>query len=346
MRFFRKRKYPTTREPGPKQKLDSKKVEAETEKVEQQMETDKVLHQRMIQQLSSDEEVYRSMIASKYKLELPPAPRPEDKQKHEIDSIITRQALEEIKNDPELTKEFARKRLESIVGEIPEGKEDEEYPQGTAIGQVLEELDNYEELKSRFGGKSGPLGGLINAELLTELAKQVPNILALLQGRQPPIQPTTYVVEVNGQLREMDAVGYKRLLEQRELKRLEAGKKPEKAEVKPEEEPKLEETKPAVEELEEPRPVLELDLSLLADYLDGEPIPFIDSLIELQQNDSPEAMFALNLMIENDADTIIKMLQPFKANEEYRRIVEKLERKQADEEWLQIAIEYYRSVSG
>jgi len=288
-----------------------------------------------------DPKLRRQMIAQAFELKLPEEPNEIEIKQKEIKTKIVEKALEQIERNPELLERFTEKQIEQIIGEAP-SKEGEEYSSGSAIGQVLEELDNYEELKSRFGGKSGPLGGLINAELLTELAKQTPTILAILQGKQLPPSPTTYVVEVNGQLRETDAEGYKQLLEQRELKRLEAGKKPEKAEVT-EGEPVPEEATPAVVELEEPKPELELDLTLLADYLDEEPIPFIDGLVELQQNDNPEATFILNLISENDADTIIKMLQPFKANEEYRRIVEKLEQKQRNEGWLQVAIDYHRS---
>lgn len=343
--LFGDKKKPTSRKPYRKPTQDELD-RRETRKEKQEA------REKFRELIKDNPNAEREWVSKQMGVDLKP-PDPMETRKKEIEATLTEEAFKEISDDPELRKRAAEKIVEQIVGVISKGEEEGGEYEGSPIDQALELVEGYEELKERFGVKAGPLGGLINAEFLTELAKQLPTIASFLQGKQPPIQPTTYVVEVDGQMMEMDAVGYKQLLEQRELKRLEAGKAPKEARPKeaPEIKPELGEAEPEIKleeqpeelKIEELKPELGLDLTLLADYLDEEPISFIDGLVELQQNDSPEAIFILNLMSEKEADMIIEMLQPLKANEAYKGIVEKLEQKQRDEQWLQIAIEYYRS---
>ena len=98
-----------------------------------------------------------------------------EKVKKDMQAIILKQALHEIQINPELSKRLAERKVEEILGITAEGngRELDSYS-GSSVSQLMEEFDQYDELRKRFGGsEGGALGGLVDKDTIN-------NILQLL----------------------------------------------------------------------------------------------------------------------------------------------------------------------
>jgi len=305
--------------------------EIDRKEARKEKQTARAKFQEMIK---DNPEAERKWVSKMMGIDLEPT-NPIERHKQAIDALVTEKALEEIKKDPELVKEFARRKLEDIIGEIST-EQDEGYDgsgyRDSPLSQAIDTIDEYETLKGRLGAKSGPLGGLVDAEVIKMALQSAPQFLAAIQGKSLPVPPTKYLIEVDGVLHEMDAIAYKNLLEQRETKRLEIGKEKPGAEEEVESE--------LAPELEAEHPSFNLDF--WTEYLDGDSSEVIFKLMELKETGDVQAIYVLDLFQKLDAMQVLTLLLPFKSNEKYKESIEKLE---TQTEWLQEAIDFYRETT-
>lgn len=236
----------------------------------------------------------------------------------ELDEHITSAAIAKIEENPEVLGEAVDDKIASLVG-----KRKKDGP----LGQFLTTVEQVEALKEALGS-----GGEKKSWLSPEMAQTVLNFITTmapaLLGRTPP--------EVQADRKYATVVNDKPQITRPEPKKL-----PPKESI---------EQKPVAEQVavpmtqksaaEMPQPADE-EMSMWMQFLGEEPESAILRLMEFAEEGNEQAQQILDAMVGSDAIDMIAMLQSFKANERYREIVERLESKV---EWLQLAINYYRSV--
>lgn len=127
------------------------------------------------------------------------------KQKRELDNILAREAVEILKTDPALKQQFARSKLEAIVGQLNNTNHDDDdeggygYPRNP-ITEMMDNLDALEALQERMGKNKpqGALGGLITPEVLIAGLNMLNNYLG--GGKQLPASEPLIACQQNGKI--------------------------------------------------------------------------------------------------------------------------------------------------
>lgn len=221
--------------------------------------------------------------------------------------------LAAIEDNPDLLQKIALARAKSLVGG---GSSD------GGLKQALDAIRSYKELEDEFGGeKSGGLIGDDAKEFIKELIKNAPAIIGAVRGA-PPAQKI-FVVEVNGQIMEMNSEQYQQHLAEVQRLQLQAGQA----------------TVTVTSSVESPKK--EFSISGFVEYLEREPEDVVSELVAGAKNGDNNATLAINLLSKyNTAEDMLKFLRNFKLNDEAKVAIEKLEEKK---DWLQRAIDYYKT---
>src|SRR3990172_7600207 len=114
---------------------------------------DSILNNSMNRVLTKNPGLAEKVAAKKFGYdEFITEPEEAEKVKKDMQAIIFKQALHEIQTNPELSRKLAERKAEEILGIAPEvdGRELEGYP-GSSVSQLMEEFDQYDELRKRFG---------------------------------------------------------------------------------------------------------------------------------------------------------------------------------------------------
>lgn len=276
--------------------------------------------------------------------------KPQDttiRHRQEIKEIVDKEALEEIKNDPELRKEFARDRVGEILEESSGrrgggGRYGETSPYDSPVStirQALEELDELDEFRNRVGGKGK--GGILNEvftgdninlflKFLTGMGKGNISGGAITQESQE----STVIIKSNGKLVRVTESQFLQLEEQGKIQpagvleeeKIETEEKPSPT-VPPEE--SVQE-----EELELPEIFSIIDLSQIAAYLEQSPEDFVEQLKFENQEGLPQSKLTWNFLSASTYDIIVQVIKPYENHSEVGIHVQKL---LADEsrDWLE-----------
>ena len=224
----------------------------------------------------------------------------------EISAVIDEKAIEMLSKNPQLLQQAVTRRLERLVGK---------GGSNSGLSQLVEQLDDLDELKERFGGGEGGEKWL-NPELV---GKAMELVLALVTGNKGEAQGNSkarkvYVVETREGPIELDPVEYKKWLQQRTAIGLPPGEPKLTAPAVPEPSPV---SLPAEEPLDQPpaQQSVSLRLTEWLPYVDGNPQEFYQVLMlkKLESHD-PNAEYVLTILGTKSADEILALLSPFKSN--------------------------------
>ena len=297
-----------------RQEVEKAELEVKVEQIRQGSEIDRELHKSLVDSMRNEAGLVRQMIIAKYKLKIPesgedpivaakreliaaklredPDLRDRIVEEYmneqesgsapdlaaELSDRIAQAALMELESNPELLKEAARKRIQKTIGD---------RNTGSPLGQVLDELDSYDELRERIGGEQGRGGGLLSPETIQSILKAIPYILG--KGGQQQ----TYVVETSQGLVEMEPAVYKQYLQEKERALPSAKTSQQETTQKPQ---------ATVE------PSISVDVSQWATYFHWEPS---DVIADLKAREDPQAKFVLNMLRTRTVEQILALLRPF-----------------------------------
>lgn len=151
-----------------------------------------------IDMAKQDPEWRRQMVAEEYKLKLP-SKDPAAEQRKEIEALLSGLVVKELKENPELAKKVVDTRIAQLTNpdnflEYADGEPS--YP-GNTIGQVLEEIEDLEELKTRLGSGKGSawIDAFKDPEVIASLLSSLQSIL---RGSTPQAAEPVVMVQVDG----------------------------------------------------------------------------------------------------------------------------------------------------
>lgn len=294
---------------------------------------EQALEQALIRQAKKDHEWALNKALKKFNLE-DDIEKPGQREKEEIAHLIAKRALDEIKNDPNLTKDFVAGQVRQIIGE-PEGgyfSEGGTGFDGSPTEYLLRELNNMNELKAALGinsGGGGILGGLINADVVREAIA----FLRETRGGQPTNgqpQERTVVIQVDGEPREVSESDYNRLLRQGKIKPIAALIGESEPELGDSREDRLEEgpVEPQLPELLDA-----VDIDEVGGYLEYSPEEFVALLNEQSNMGMSQAKFLIDYLIGEDVNSILQTILPYRENSKVKPYIDKLVTDEG-REWL------------
>lgn len=110
-----------------------------------------------IDMANQDPEWRRQMVAEAYNLKLP-TKDPTAEQQKELEALISNLVIKQLRENPELARQIVDTRIAQLTsqGDLVTHGHDEDYHPDTALGQVLAELQDLEELKSMLGADKSP----------------------------------------------------------------------------------------------------------------------------------------------------------------------------------------------
>ena len=243
---------------------------------------------------------------------------PVEEQKLQIRAKIIERALKKIDTDPELAEQFVETQIGEIMGEGKDrGGRYEDYgysEPGSTIRQALQELEDVEEFRDRLGGNKGAgPGGIITESTVTEFIKLVRSMIGKDRVEEP--SGRTYIIQVNGETREVTESQYKQLEAKGLIEPVATVKtlKEPKEEVKPEESSKVESELPEFFSL--------LPLDEIVAWIELPPEEFVE---QISNNDVPSYQFLLEYLSKTTYDDIVKIISPYKDNSQVSYYIERL----------------------
>ncbi len=260
---------------------------------------------------------------------------PDESEKRQFQSEVSRQSLELIKNDPELSAQLAKERAYSILGLKLPPKTENDGGDGCYSGNggsLLDQVREVEELKRELGGNGGGLGSAIKEIITPEVIVAFLDYLKGTKNESSNVKTTkVYVVQVEGELREVDETQFKQLINQGALKPVAELKAP-----PPKQEPPKAETAPEIKEPEKP-------LTLEAKTISPEILALIESIgsmlelspedfVEQLENDETSQGKTIVLFLKNsDYNSIVKLITPYKDDPSVKYYADKIIKGQ---EWI------------
>jgi hypothetical protein len=299
-----------------------------------------------------DPELKRQMVADEYKLKLPPKD-PAGEQRKEMEALISSLVMKEIRENPELAKRVVDSRIAQLTNQeaMVTGDEGEASYPGSAIGQVLDEMENLEQLKSRLGsGKSSGWADILkDPGVIANLLSTVQSIIrgASSQGTEPAV-----IVEIDGQTVSMPESQFKKLQQEGRVKPVAMVESP-----KPDKDPQVGKTAPkltaqdnspestgdgAVENTGSstddgsplPFPFSLVDLAELASYLDQTPADAVEQLKAKRLEGLAYAQFLWAILEIADPEALIQKAIAYKGHAKLGPYVE-LIASEKGREWLE-----------
>lgn len=289
-----------------------------------------------------DPEWKHQMIAQEYNLRIPEKD-PAVEQRRQLDELISSLAMEKIKENPELASRIVDARITQLMSEegfMARGEDEEHYP-GTALRQVLEEIEDLEELKSRLGaGKGAAWADLFkDQQFFTNL---LPFLQAIISGGLPQILEPTVTALIDGQPRMVTKSEYERLKREGRVKPIavvaspKAGKEPDVGENISELTDQDESTEPIRDGVaEEPGssesdetqlPLIFnlVDLTELASYLEQAPADAVAQLEAKTLEGIPYAQILWAYLKKADYESLIQEVVAYKGHSKVALYAEKL----------------------
>ena len=296
-----------------------KPTDEELEKKEARKEK-QLAREKLLTHVKDNPELERKWISKLMGIEIEP-PDPVEAKKKDIKARLVEEAFTQINQDPELRRQYAEKLIGEIVGEIPgEGRYEGGYESpGSAIMQALEELENVEEFRDRLGIK--PREGGILKSIVTE--ENVNEFIKLLRGLavKTPIEESTVVVSVDGQIRRISESQFKQLEQTGRVSPVTAIQS---LRVEP---PKLEKVEPPKPELPKAEPEIPefvlSNLETLASYLELTPEEFVEELSTMKDAE-PTYQLLWTYLSATTPEAVVKLIEPYSKHSQVGIYVEKL----------------------
>lgn len=222
-----------------------------------------------IEMANQDPEWRRQMVAEAYSLKLP-TKDPAAEQQKELEALISDLAMKQLRENPELARQIVDARISQLVnqGDLATNGDGEEYRPDSGIGQVLGEIEDLEELKSRLGGgKSSAFADVFkDPQVITSL---ISTLQSFIKGVSPQAMETKIMVQVDGQSKTVTELEFQRLQMEGRVKPIAAIET-----TKPDQGPSTDEITPQVIAKDKPaEPV--------SDNVSGEPASYQDNQQQL-----------------------------------------------------------------
>jgi len=319
------------------------KTNEEIEKTQERKEK-QWARERLLEKTKNNPELENAYISKLIGIDLRNVD-PTEKQREEFNAAINISALELIKEDPDLKEELARQRAYDMLNvKRPRHGDDEglRYAEDDKpISRVLEELEQYEELRGRFGGDNkGILGGLIDKDVMIQLIQTLGPMILSRAGQQPQLSappPERRIIVSNpeGQMVELSESQYNDWASKGMIRPIAAIAAPPEIEKPPE-------TKTEPKKVEPPKPPPappgtatqlsigqsklpeDFNFTTLAGYLELPPEEFVDQFgIEIEAGNE-QAKMIWDFISISSYDTIYRMITPYQSDATVGMYVEKL----------------------
>ena len=240
---------------------------------------------------------------------------PTTKAKQDIKARIVSKALERLDTNPEVAERFIDAQLEEIVGTPPtsDGGRDEYYS-GSSLSHILEEIETMDEIREKLGGKDSK--SIISDIMNSEMLKAFGTALASQFGRAAAQR--TYIVQVDGEMREVTESQYKQLEQQGLIKPVAAlaqAKGP--ALTQPTEKP-IPEPAPTEQVFDIPEPGPDLpdfllyNIETIASTIDLPPADYVGQLEYEVDAESDYALFLWGFLNRATVDGTVAFLSQYK----------------------------------
>jgi len=261
---------------------------------------------------------------------------PITEKQRQIKTKVTDMALQRIDSDPELAEQFIEEQIFEIIGSKrrSRGKDTDSdgrmdpYEGMSAAARTRAELQDLRELQEELGsgnGSKGMLGGIITPDVIKAVIEYLSTNAKLqfaqLQN-QPQIQTQqvrTYVVQVEGQVKEMSETEYRQLLQKGAVKPIAAIEAPKKeASESSDIMVQSDFGKPVVAKEQAPINTVSadilasLDIEMIKSYLDMSPADAITRIHEQEMSGDPQAGMMLKFLGMTNYDTIASYLGPYR----------------------------------
>lgn len=265
-------------------------------------------------------------------------PDPVMQLKQELDRKLTEHALAQIEADPELKEQYARMRLEELVGGAKRTKRrpsDDDSEDGLMLGNsgsFLDQLEEVEAIKERLGaGGKSTIAELVNKDTLPYILQFISSMTGKGNGEHAATTPAdnrTIICSVDGKLQELTIEQYKQLSAKGQIQpaaflNIEQPKGQAPALNQPQQtQPVVVATPPNSPEL--PAILNNLDLTELGGYLELAPEQFVELLVSQSQAGMTQADLLISYLTQTSYDDISKLITPYKDNSKVGQYVQKL----------------------
>ena len=306
-----------------------------TPEAKQKQAEDKKAWELLMKQMKEDPDLERDFVLKKLGIE-PKAKNQADEKRQQLQAVLTDEAIKLISEDEDLRRQYAESMLGDVIGNKgnKRSRHDDDYMNMMGSGSsVSDEIDSLLELQAKLselgmmkGSDNG--GGFFKGLTM----KDVLDGVKLLKGEEVQRSPmeTLYVVQVDGKPAKVTELQYNQLMK--------AGR------IKP-----LVEIDSPKEEPDEPLPeepssspldrILEyVDVVTLQEFMDGDPIKFVDVLQDGVQEEIKEYQFLWGLLSNTTYDGLLSLIAPYRSDE---RVTNFIDRLSTDEGkiWLETVID-------
>ena len=226
-------------------------------------------------------------------------------------------------DDPAYAEQFVEDFVRSAFGH--EGKpvtgEEVGYLQGrdgegSAARQLIDQMEDIDELKQRLGGGgSGGLSGMITPEVVAGVIDLVKTLITKGQPQGPQLG-RTYIIDIEGQPREVSEQDYKRLVESGQIKSVGMLSAPAPQPVTVPPEVKVTNL-PTESKIADP-PML----AMIQDYINMPPGAFVNRITGEASAGIPYAIFLTRYLPTTNYDDLVKIIAPYKSSEKLGKYVE------------------------
>ena len=209
---------------------------------------------------------------------------------------------------------------------------------GTPAQQLIEQMNDIEELKQKFGSGGG-LSGMLTPDVITSVIDLVKTMIT--KGQSPvqgPQVERTYIIDVEGQPREVSEQDYKRLVESGQIKSVGMLSAPAPQPVTVPPEVKVTNL-PTESKIADP-PML----AMIQDYINMTPEAFVNRITGEASAGIPYAIFLTKYLPTTNYDDLVKIIAPYKSSEKLGKYVEWVAG-EAGKVWLEQVLEAARKPS-
>lgn len=246
------------------------------------------------------------------------------KPKNVFNARISELALKRL-DDPAYAERFVEDFISSAFGAKPttEGEETGYFTgrggDGTPAQQLLEQMNDIEELKQKFGGSGGGLSGMLTPEVIAGVIDLVKTMMTKGQLPGPQVE-RTYIISIEGQSREVSEQDYKRLVESGQIKPIGmiGAPAPQPATASP---PEVK-IATAESKVTDPPILASLDAVMIQDYINMPPREFVNRITDAANAGIPYAIFLTKYLPTTNYDDLVKTITPYKSSEKLGKYVE------------------------